>query len=383
MSFWGNETSVRFPNLGIELSRLPRGIAIGSFHIAFYGVIIACGMLLGLAMARWKARKTGQDQDIYLDCALWAIPLSVIGTRIYEVIFDWENYKWDFFKIINIRNGGLAIYGGIIVAVLTVLVYCRVKRLRKGLMVDTAVLGLILGQIIGRWGNFFNREAFGKYTDSILAMQIDVTDASLSSIYNPALCSESTLRTMYEGKENVLNNILEIRNNIVTLPDGRQFIQVHPTFLYESLWNLLLLSIMLFVWPRKKFNGEILLIYLAGYGFGRFFLEGIRTDQLFIWGTGLAASQVLSGILFVAATTLIIIFRTKAVKTGEYKNIPTTLVLEKTGADSSMSDKPEAGDESETESETESEAEYETGLKPEPETDPDEKDTEVKAPEGK
>ena len=176
MSLWGNETSVRFPNLGLELSNLPRGFAIGTFNIAFYGLIIACGMLLALALVRKKARTTGQNPDIYLDCALWAIPLSVIGTRIYEVAFNWEDYRGDFWKIINIRNGGLAIYGGIIAAVLTVTVYCRVKKLRYGLFYDTAVIGLILGQIIGRWGNFFNREAFGKYTDSFLAMQIDVTD---------------------------------------------------------------------------------------------------------------------------------------------------------------------------------------------------------------
>ncbi|MBR5177670.1 MAG: prolipoprotein diacylglyceryl transferase [Lachnospiraceae bacterium] len=330
MSLWGNETSVRFPNLGIDLSNLPRGLAIGTFNIAFYGVIIACGMLVALGFVRWKAKKTGQNPDIYLDCALWAIPLSVIGTRVYEVAFNWEDYKGDFWKMINIRNGGLAIYGGIIAAILTVTVYCKVKKLRVSLFYDTAILGLILGQIIGRWGNFFNREAFGKYTDSLLAMQIEVSDSSLSSIYNPTLCSESTLRTMYEGKENILNNILEIRNNIVTLEDGRQFIQVHPTFLYESLWNLVVLGIMLFMWPRKKFNGEIILIYLAGYGFGRFFIESIRMDQLFIWGTGLAASQVLSGLLFIAAMTLIIVFSIKAKRTGECDNISMVLELKKT-----------------------------------------------------
>ena len=328
MSFWGNETSIRFPNLGIELSGVPRGIAIGSFHIAFYGVVIACGMLLGLAMARRKARKTGQDQDIYLDFALWAIPLSVLGARLYFVAFEWEDYKWDILKIINIREGGLAIYGGVIVAVLSVIVYCRVKKLRMGLMIDTSIFGLILGQIIGRWGNFFNREAFGKYTNSIMAMQIDVSDQNLSSLYNPALYSESTLRTLYEGKERALDNILEIRNNIVTLSDGRQFIQVHPTFLYESLWNLALLIAMIFIWPKKKFNGEIVLIYLAGYGFGRFFIEGLRTDQLFLWGTGLAVSQLLSALLFIVAATLLIIFRTKAIRSGEYMNVPMTLKME-------------------------------------------------------
>ena len=325
MSWWGNETSVRFPNIGIEFSNLPRGTAIGSFKIAFYGVLIAAGMLLGIAISRWKARKTGQDQDIYLDFALWAIPFSVLGARIYYVIFQWDQFKDNFWSIFNIRQGGLAIYGGVIVAILSVIIYSRIKKLNLGLMADTGIIGLILGQIIGRWGNFFNREVFGKFTDSVFAMQIDISDKALSSIYNPSLVSESLLRNMFAGKEDTLNNIIEIRNNIMVLSDGRQFIQVHPTFLYESVWNILVLIILLIAWPKKKFNGEILLLYFAGYGFGRFFIEGIRTDQLYIWGTGLAVSQVLSAILFIAAVILIVIFRTKAIRSGEAKHV--SLVL--------------------------------------------------------
>ena len=325
MSWWGNETSVRFPNIGIEFNDLPRGLAIGSFKIAFYGVLIAAGMLLGIAISRWKARKTGQDQDIYLDFALWAIPFSVLGARIYYVIFQWDQFKDNFWSIFNIRQGGLAIYGGVIVAILSVIIYSRIKKLNLGLMADTGIIGLILGQIIGRWGNFFNREVFGKFTDSVFAMQIDISDKALSSIYNPSLVSESLLRNMFAGKEDTLNNIIEIRNNIMVLSDGRQFIQVHPTFLYESVWNILVLIILLIAWPKKKFNGEILLLYFAGYGFGRFFIEGIRTDQLYIWGTGLAVSQILSAILFIAAVILIVIFRTKAIRSGEAKHV--SLVL--------------------------------------------------------
>ena len=335
MGFWGNETSVRFPNLGIELSNLPRGISIGSFEIAFYGIIIAIGMLAGVMISRWKAKKTGQTVDLYLDFALWAIPLSVIGARIYYVIFDWDNYRWDFLKIINIRNGGLAIYGGVIVAILSVLVFTKIKKLRLGLMMDTGIIGLILGQIIGRWGNFFNREAFGKFTDSFMAMQIDITDSALHSVYKPSVISDAQLAEMYVGKEDALNNILEIRNNIQTLADGRQFIQVHPTFLYESLWNLMVLLLMLFMWKRKKFNGEILLIYLTGYGLGRFFIEGLRTDQLFLWGTGLAASQLLSAGLFVAGLVLLIVFHIRAARSGE----AVSLVLELEGAKSKTAGK--------------------------------------------
>ena len=327
MSWWGNETSVRFPNIGIEFNDLPRGFAIGSFKIAFYGVLIAMGMLGGIALSRWKARKTGQDQDIYLDFALWAIPFSVLGARLYYVIFQWDQFKDNWLNIFNIRQGGLAIYGGVIVAIVSVIIYTRIKKLNLGLMADTGIIGLILGQIVGRWGNFFNREVFGKFTDSVFAMQIDVSDKALSTIYNPSVVSESILRNMFAGKEDTLNNILEIRNNIMVLSDGRQFIQVHPTFLYESVWNILVLIILLIAWPKKKFNGEILLMYLAGYGFGRFFIEGIRTDQLYIWGTGLAVSQVLSAILFIVATVLIIVFRTKAIRSGEAKHV--SLVLER------------------------------------------------------
>ena len=327
MSWWGNETSVRFPNIGIEFNDLPRGFAIGDFKIAFYGVLIAMGMLGGIALSRRKARKTGQNQDIYLDFALWAIPFSVLGARLYYVIFQWDQFKDNWLNIFNLRQGGLAIYGGVIVAIISVIIYTRIKKLNLGLMADTGIIGLILGQIVGRWGNFFNREVFGKFTDSVFAMQIDISDKALSSIYNPSLVSENILRNMFAGKEGTLNNILEIRNNIMVLSDGRQFIQVHPTFLYESVWNILVLIILLIAWPKKKFNGEILLMYLAGYGFGRFFIEGIRTDQLYIWGTGLAVSQVLSAILFIAATVLIIVFRTKAIRSGEAQNV--SLVLER------------------------------------------------------
>ena len=343
MGWWGNDTAVRFPNLGIEFSNLPRGIEIGSFQIAFYGAIIACGMLAGIAIARWKARKTGQDQEIYLDFALWAIPLSVLGARLYYVIFSWGD-GWNFWEIFNLRRGGLAIYGGVIVAILSAIVYSKIKKLRIGLLADTGILGLILGQIMGRWGNFFNREVFGKYTDSLFAMQIDLDCSSLSSDYT---MPEALLRAQYVGKEDTLNNILEIRNKIVVLDDGHQYIQVHPTFLYESVWNILILLLMLWAWKRKKFNGEILLIYLAGYGFGRFFIEGIRTDQLYIWGTGLAVSQMLSALLFFAAVTLLIVFRVRAVKSGEAQHVTMELckVVKSVKTEDASEEKTEGADE--------------------------------------
>lgn len=307
--FWGNTTSIIFPNLGIDLGNVPRGITFFGFNIAFYGLIIGIGMICGILIARWQARRSKQDPEFYLDFALFAIPLGVLGARLYSVAFEWEKYKDNLLSIFNLRQGGLAIYGGVIAAILTVFVFCKCKKYSFGLFADTGCLGLILGQIFGRWGNFFNRECFGNYTDSLFAMRIDVTEPNLMNVFKPSVISDELLKTMYEGKEKALESIMEIRNNIVTAADGHQYIQVQPTFLYESVWNLLLLIAMIIYWPKKKFNGEIILMYLGGYGLGRFFIEGVRTDQLFLWNTGLAVSQVLSLLLFVVAVSLIIVFR--------------------------------------------------------------------------
>ena len=312
--FWGNSTAISFPKLGITLENVPRGITVFGFDIAFYGMIIGIGMLSGILIARSQAKRTGQNPDFYLDFAIIAIPLGVIGARLYSVIFEWENYTHDFWSIFNLRQGGLAIYGGVIAALLTVFVFCKVKKFSYGLFADTGISGLLLGQIIGRWGNFFNRECFGGYTDSFMAMRIDVTDSSLSSVFKPGVVSDELLKSMYEGKDKALSSIMEIRNNIVTAADGHSYIQVQPTFLYESLWNLALLIGILIYLPKKKFNGEIVLIYLAGYGLGRFFIEGVRTDQLFLWNSSIAVSQALSLVLFVAAVALIVFFRIRAAK---------------------------------------------------------------------
>ena len=309
MSLWGNGYPVGFPNIGIEFSSLPRGIEVFDFRIAFYGIIIALGMLGGIAIAKWQAKRSGQDPEFYMDFALIAIPISVIGARIYSVAFEWDSYKDDLLKILNFRNGGLAIYGGIIAAFLCVLVYCKIKKYSFMLFADTGVLGLILGQIVGRWGNFFNREAFGKYTDSLFAMKINVNDPSLGNVFKPDIISDARLAQMYAGKPKALENIMEIRNNIKIALDGSSYVTVQPTFLYESVWNLLLLIAMIIYSPKKKFNGEIFLMYVAGYGFGRFFIEGLRTDQLFLWNTGIPVSQLLSGLAFVVAFGLIIFFR--------------------------------------------------------------------------
>ena len=277
---------IAFPNIGIYIPHLPKGITIGGFTIAFYGMIIAAGMLSGLWLACHQAQRTGQKKEVYTDFAIYAIIFSLIGARLYYVVFSWENYKDDLLQIFNTRGGGMAIYGAVIAAVLTAIIYCKVKKYNFFLLADTAVGGLVLGQIIGRYGNFFNREAFGEYTNSLFAMRLRVDQV------NPA-------------------NITELMKSHMTTVDGVQYIQVHPTFLYESLWNILVLVLILVFTTKKKFNGEIFLLYLVGYALGRVWIEGLRTDQLQIGSTGIAVSQVLSGAIVIVGVVVWICVRRK------------------------------------------------------------------------
>lgn len=280
--------SIRFPHLGIYLEYVGKNFTVFGISIAYYGVIIAVGMLAGILLATYEAKRTGQNPDDYFDLAIIAIICSVIGARLYYVIFSWDLYKDNLWSILNLRQGGLAIYGGVIAAIITAVVFAKVKGLSFPRLADTAGLGLILGQIIGRWGNFFNREAFGGYTDGLLAMQLPVSAVRDSDISK------------------------ELAEHIVET-GGVSYIQVHPTFLYESLWNLVLLVILLLIRKRKKFEGEIFLLYLAGYGIGRAWIEGLRTDQLLIPGTSVAVSQVLAVVLAVVSVMMLIILRKKAV----------------------------------------------------------------------
>ncbi|WP_312431536.1 prolipoprotein diacylglyceryl transferase [Lacrimispora sp.] len=275
-----NTADISFVHLGITIDHLQNSISIFGFRIAFYGIIIGFGILAGLWVATRDAKRRGQDPDIYLDFVLYAIIISIMGARIYYVMFDWDNYKDDLLQILNLRAGGLAIYGGVIGAVITLIVYARVKKLSFFSLADTGCLGLITGQIIGRWGNFFNCEAFGGYTDSLFAMRI-----------RRALVNENMI-----SKE-LLNHLI--------VRDGVEYIQVHPTFFYESIWNLFVLAFMLWYRKRKRFDGEMLFIYLLGYGLGRVWIEGLRTDQLIFFSTGIPVSQALSFILVVISTLVL------------------------------------------------------------------------------
>ena len=214
---------------------------------------------------------------------------SIMGARAYYVIFDWANYKDDLL----IFNSGQVdwLFTGCHCGGLTLIVFTKKRKLSFFSMADSGVLGLITGQMIGRWGNFFNCEAFGGYTDNLFAMRIR------KSLVNPAMISQQL----------VDNEIVE---------NGIAYIQVHPTFLYESLWNLGVLVFMLWYRKRKKFEGEMLWVYFLGYGLGRVWIEGLRTDQLKIPGTGFAVSQLLSAAL-VGVSAAVIIYRHRHPKKGD------------------------------------------------------------------
>lgn len=275
-----------FVHLGIKIQKLNKvAFSLFGLDVYWYGIIIGFGVIFGLLMARHEAKRTGQNPDIYSDFLIIGIIFSVIFARLYYVIFSWDNFKDNLLKIFAIREGGIAIYGSIIGAVIAVFIYTKIKNINIFKFLDTSVLGLLIGQIIGRWGNFVNREAFGGYTDSIFAM-----------------------RYIKGQAKGVSQSVLEHMINI----NGVEYIQVHPTFLYESLWNLGLFIILNIYKGNKKFDGELMALYFIGYGIGRFWIEGLRTDQLIIGHTGIAISQVVSVVLVVVFIIFIIYKRKKA-----------------------------------------------------------------------
>ena len=274
---------IYFPHLQIGIKHLVNHISPFGFTIAFYGIIIGCGMLLGMLVASKEYVRCGYKADDIQDFALFVIILGVIGARIYYVIFEWDYYSQHLMEIPNIRQGGLAIYGGVLTAIATCIVFCKKKKLDFFPMADAGVLGLILGQAMGRWGNFFNAEAFGGYTNSLFAMRIK------ESIVNPSMIND---------------NVAAHLQNI----DGISYVQVHPTFLYESVWNFCVFFFLLWFSKRKKFKGQIFLLYLGLYGLGRFFIEGLRADSLMLFGTGIAVSQALSLVLVIVSIVLQYLF---------------------------------------------------------------------------
>ena len=286
------DMEINFPNLGIYLDHVGKNISIFGFSIAYYGIVIVTGMMIAIWIAQREAKRTGQNPEQYLDLAMIGIAAGILGARIYYVIFAWDYYKDDLLSIFNIRQGGLAIYGGIIGACIAVVIYSRKKKQNFSLLMDTASMSIVFGQIMGRWGNFFNREAFGDYTNNLFAMQLPVS----------AVRANEITQKMWD--------------HVVTV-NGVEYIQVHPTFLYESLWNVGVLLFLFWFRKRKKFNGEVFLMYLIGYGLGRIWIEGLRTDQLLLPVVGLPVSQLLSGCLVVGCTILVVWNRKKLSSGGE------------------------------------------------------------------
>ncbi|MBO5468624.1 MAG: prolipoprotein diacylglyceryl transferase [Lachnospiraceae bacterium] len=289
---------IRFPHLGIVLKHVADGFSIGGFEIRFYGMIIALGFILGYLLIAKEAKRTNQDPEMYLDYMLWLVIPAILGARIYYVIFSLGDYvkegqslKDTLLGLINIRGGGLAIYGGVIAGIIVLLIFAKKRKVKVMLMLDTCAMGLLVGQILGRWGNFFNREAFGGYTDSLFAMAIPVE--------------------WFGGKNYLLRTV---NNGIITQEmidhvvnfDGMEFIQVHPTFLYESLWNLAVLLIIFLYRRHKKFDGEMFAMYIWGYGLGRVWIEGLRTDSLMLPGVNFRVSQLLAALCVVAASIYMI-----------------------------------------------------------------------------
>ena len=255
---------ISFPSLGIEINP-PQGFAIGSLQIQFYGIIIALGLLLACIYGLKRKATFGLTEDDILDGALWIIPLGIICARIYYCIFAWDEFSANPIEVLYIWKGGIAIYGGVIGAALGIVVYCLIKKIPIGTALDITSLGFLIGQAIGRWGNFFNREAYGANTENFLRMGLNLTADRIQT---------------------------------------SQIHFYHPTFLYESLWNALGFVLLHFLSKRRKYDGQIALGYVAWYGLGRAFIEGLRTDSLY-WGP-FRVSQLLAAISCVAAVAILV-----------------------------------------------------------------------------
>ena len=255
-----NYSSISFPFLGLEMNP-PRVLSLGPLNIHLYGIAIGLGLILAVIYACRRSKEFGLKEDDILDGVLWITPFAIICARIYYVAFSWKDYADNPLSVFAIWEGGIAIYGSVIGAVIGVIVLCKVKKLRIATVLDITLLGFFIGQILGRWGNFFNREAFGAATDSFFRM----------GLYN-------TVTGSWE--------------------------YYHPTFLYESVWNLVGFILLHFLSKRRKYDGQIALGYCAWYGLGRCFIEGLRVDSLY-WGP-FRVSQVLAGLTCVAASAILL-----------------------------------------------------------------------------
>ena len=253
-------TTISFPFLGLEINP-PSHFNIGSKEIYFYGIIIALGLMLAVWYGMRRQKEFGLRGDELLDGVLWVVPFAFVCARLYYCAFQWEHYSANPISILYVWNGGLAIYGGVIGAALGIIVYCKCKKLSLGSVLDLVALGFLIGQAIGRWGNFMNREAFGAPTDAFIRMGL-------------------------------FNTVTE------------SFEYYHPTFLYESLWNAVGFVALHFLSKKRQYDGQIALGYVAWYGLGRAMIEGLRMDSLY-WGP-FRVSQLLAAVSCVAAVAVLV-----------------------------------------------------------------------------
>lgn len=267
---------ITFPKLGLEFKVSRAAFEIGDFPIFTYGLLITLGLIIAVIYGYKQCKVNSLDTDDFFNMLILAIPVSIICARAYYVIFSWDQYKNDILSIFDIRSGGLAIYGGVIGAAAVVIIYCRKKKINIGVVLDMLAVGLLIGQAIGRWGNFVNGEAFGTVTDLPWAMTIE-SDGQITA-------------------ENV-----------------------HPTFLYESVWNALGIIVLLVYKRHTLFNGELFCGYMAWYGLGRMFIEGLRTDSLYLFGT-VRVSQMLAVLTFAVGICVIIIRRRRMLKATQAEN---------------------------------------------------------------
>ena len=274
------DMSIRFPGLKLVLDYVPRSFEVFGFEITIYGILIAAGMLLGIFFAVLEARRSHEDADACLDLAIITLITGVIGARLLYVAFSWSLYKNDPGQILNVRSGGMMFYGALLGGVIGGAVYCHIRRKSFWQMADIACMGVLIGQIIGKWGSFFNRESFGEYANNVLSMQLPLTAVRAGEVTT------------------------KMRENLETV-GGSACILVQPLFLYESLWCLFLLLVLTMHLRKKVFQGEIFLRYLAGYGLGRTVIQWFRTDKIFFPGTEIDVSLVISGILFVVCTVIV------------------------------------------------------------------------------
>ena len=282
---------IAFPNLGISFEHVGKNIDIFGFTIAYYGIIIGAAILLGFLIATVEAKRTGQNPEDYMDMGIIGVIAGIVGARLYYVIFSWDMYKDNLLHIFNLREGGLAISGGVIGAVIAVFALARWKKLSPFLILDTVAMPILNGQMLGRWGNFFNREAFGEYTDGLFAMRLPVD----------AVRSGDITERMREYMETI---------------GGVEYIRVSPTFLYESVWCAVLLIILILYRKHKKYEGELFLLYIFGYALGRVWIEGLRTDQLLIPGIGFPVSQALAGCVVIFAGVALVVLRRRFKRRG-------------------------------------------------------------------